>query len=217
MNKDSLQTTIKKNQLLPCSVQGCPYSRHRLYSVCLRHQANKAHWGDPKAQAIQKKELRGLLSEVRSLVERNEVTHAGLQNALRWFDRWLTDAGEGKQGVTGSSHIARLYDHGVTGRHLLITCGAVWLFSYRNPHRLPTEKALAFALAHQVMKMVPLEYATTVTGKRRAIILSRKDRQEIGEYIRRSLGLLYTNMVASINETEDRERTFVNEMGKRFE
>lgn len=79
---------------------------------------------------------------------------------------------------------------------------------------MPTEKALAFALAHQVMKLVPLEYVTASTGKKRAVILSRRDREEIGEYIRRSLGLLYTNMVSSINEKEDRERTFVNEMGR---
>jgi hypothetical protein len=91
------------------------------------------------------------------------------------------------------------------------------LCSYRFPHRLPPEKALAFALADQVMKLVPPEYATTSSGKKRAVILPRRDREEIGDYIRRSLGLLYTNMVNSVNEKREREKTFFNKVAKRFD
>jgi len=65
--------------------------------------------------------------------------------------------------------------------------GTIWLFSFRFPYRLPTEKALAFALAHQIMKLIPLEYSTTSSGKKRAKLLSKREREEIGEYIRKSL------------------------------
>ena len=217
MNCDDLKFTINKNQLLRCSVPGCPYLRHRLYNVCLKHQAQKVHFGDPRSRAIQKRELKGVRDEVISLVERNETTHAGLQNAISWFERWMKDASENKHGVPGCKHIRRLYEHGVSSRELLITCGAVWLFSYRFPHRLPTEKALTFALAHQIMKLMPLEYTITRNGKKRAKLMSRRERQEIGEYIRQSLGLLFVNIVKSLDEREERERNFKNQMAKPLE
>lgn len=210
----NLKSTILKNELLPCSVPGCPYHRHRLYNVCMRHQARKAHWGDPKARAIQKRELTSVLSEVRSLVERNEASHTGLQNALNWFDRWLKDAAENKRGVPGWKHIRRLYEYGVNAKELLVTCGAVWLFSYRNPHRLPTEKALSFALAHQLLKLIPLQYTTTSSGKKRAMLMGRRDREEIGEYIKKSLAVLFVNIVKTINGKEERANEFKNEMAK---
>jgi hypothetical protein len=217
MNKDNLMYTIAKNEMLPCSVTGCPYHRHRLYSVCIKHEANKSHWGHPKARAIQKQELKAVLTEVKELVERHEATHQGLQNALNWFDRWLKDAAENKRGVHGSKHIRRLAEHGVSAHELLITCGAVWLFSYRFPHRLPSEDALTYAISHQVMKLVPLEYATTSTGKKRALLLSKKDRKEIGSYIRRSLGMLFVRMVQSIDERVEKDRAFTNEMCRKFD
>lgn len=212
--KENLKSTILKNEMLRCSVPGCPHLRHRLYNVCMKHQASKAHWGDPKARAIQKRELQGVMAEVRSLVERNEASHTGLQNALNWFDRWLKDAGDNKRGVPGFKHIRRLYEYGVNAKELLVTCGAVWLFSYRHPYRLPSEKALSFALAHQIMKLIPLQYATTSTGKKRAVLLSRRDREEIGEYIKKSLAMLFVNMVKTINGKEESERDFKNEMAK---
>jgi hypothetical protein len=214
MKLQNLKFTIQQNQSKPCSVSGCSSRRHRLYNVCLKHHAHKANFGHPKASAIQKKELRGVRAEVSSLVERNESTHVGMKNAISWFERWLTDATDGKQGVPGRKHIQRLATYCVSARELLTTCGAVWLFSYRNAHRLPTEKALAFALAHQIMKLIPLEYSTTSSGKRRAKLLSKREREDIGEYIRQSLGVLFVNMVKTINGKEEREMDFKNQMAK---
>lgn len=217
MNPLSLKQMIDKNKVLPCSVPDCPNLRHRLHKYCISHQTAYIHFGNPRSKAIQKKELSGVLSEVRDLVGRNESTHIGLQNALTWFDRWLKDAAEDKWGVPGKDHIKRLGLYGITAREMLITCGAVWLFSYRCPHLIPDEKSLSYNLAHQLMKMVPLDYATTASGKKRAKLLPKRDRVAIGDYVRKSLGGLYLNMTKTINEREDRERNFYNAMSKSFD
>ena len=74
----------------------------------------------------------------------------------------------------------------------------------------------AYFFAHQIMKLISLQHATVDSGKSREKLLPKKDREEIGEYVRRSLGLLYTNMISSINEREQRERDFGDEMAKKF-
>ena len=67
------------------------------------------------------------------------------------------------------------------------------------------------------MKLMPLEYTITRNGKKRAKLMSRRERQEIGEYIRQSLGLLFVNIVKSLDEREERERNFKNQMAKPLE
>lgn len=217
MNPLSLKQMIEKNKVLPCTVPNCPNRRHRLHKYCIQHQTAYIHFGHPKSRAIQKRELEGVLSEVRSLVSRNENNHKGLQNAVQWFDQWLCDARDDKWGVPGKEHIKRLAKYGVTAREMLITCGAVWLYSYRCPHMIPDEKALSYALAHQLMKMVPLEYATTASGKKRAKLMRKRDRVEIGDYVRKSLGGLYLNITKTLNEREDNRQSFFNAMQKAFE
>lgn len=156
--------------------------------------------------------------EINEVVKRNEETHAGLKNSLEWFQRWLRDAStEGKRGVPGAKHIRRLSDAGITGRELLIACGAVYLYQDRNLHTMPNQDSLRFQLAHQIMKVLPLENKVSSTGKRHSKKLTKPERREIGTYIDNSLGLLFTNMVSAANKREEREKAFVNEQGKTLE
>lgn len=156
--------------------------------------------------------------EINEVVKRNEETHTGLKNTLAWFERWLHDAStEGKRGVPGAKHIRRLSDAGITGRELLITCGAVYLYQDRNLHTMPNQDSLRFQLAHQIMKVLPQETKVSSTGKRHSKKLTKPERKEIGEYIDKSLGLLFTNMVSAANKWEERKKSFVNEQGERME
>jgi hypothetical protein len=214
MNPDNVKTRIEKNEALPCSVQGCPNHRHRISTCCMAHAAMKQYWGHPKSRGLLRKELAVYRQEIDSVVTRNEETHAGLRNALEWFQRWLRDAAESRRGVPGAKQIRRLYAAGVSARDLLVLCGAVYLYQARNLHMLPNQDALRFQLAHQVMKSLPLECRTSGSGKRYSRKLTKPERKELGTYIDNSLGLLFHNMVSAVNQREERKKAFVNEQGR---
>ena len=159
----ALKDALESNQSKPCSVEGCSYLRYRLYSTCVHHFFRRKLYGNAKSKAIKKSELQRDRDVVTRLVERNE-SHQGIQKAITWLDQWLKEATESKP-VPGARHLQRLAYNGINGRDLLITCGALWAYSYRKPQFFPDKLSLVYGLAHQVMTLAPLEYATTEQGR----------------------------------------------------
>lgn len=198
----ALREAIDKNQSKLCSVDGCCHHRYRLYSTCVHHFFHRRLYGNAKSKAIKKSELQRDRDTVTKIVKNNE-SHRGIQKAIGWFDQWLRDAAEGK-GVPCGRHIRRLALAGITGKELLITCGSLWAYSYRNPKYFPDNLSLKYGLSHQVMTLVPLEYVTTRTGKSRAVMMNATERRAIGEHIVNYLGLLFVNICHEI-ERQDRE------------
>jgi len=202
--KNALKEALDKNQSKPCSVEGCCYPRYRLYSTCIHHFFRRKLYGNPKSKAIRKRELLRDKALVTRLVENND-THRGIQKAITWFDQWLTDASAGKPGVPGGRHIRRLAQAGITGKDLVITCGTLWAYSYRDPKYFPDNLSLIYGLSHQVMSLVPLEYTLTKTGKSRAVVMNSTDRKAIGTHIVDHLGLLFVSMCHHIEKKEQEE------------
>lgn len=218
-NSKSLKEMCLQNELLPCSVPGCPNSRYRLYSTCLKHRQRQRKYGHPRALSVPRKVLTRELKEVREIVLKNVGTHAGLSKAIEWFDKWMKDAAEGASGVPGQYHFKRLHDSGVGGAQLLIATAAVFIYAYRNPQAVPSDSkfkdaAIDYAMAHQTTKLIPLEYLTTASGKKRARFMSSKDRAEIGQTIRSVLGPLYLNILRTLNAKEEKAKEWTNEMCK---
>ncbi len=220
-NTKPLHEMFELNEELPCSVEGCKNKRYKLYSTCLKHRQRVYKYGHPKALSISRKAMKAELKQVRNIVLKNRDTHPGLNKAIKWFDKWLLDASLEMSGVPGQYHFKRLYDHGISGEELLVVTAAVFIYSYRNPSKLPSdskykEAAVEFAMAHQTTKLIPLEYMTTASGKKRAKFLSKKDRSEIGKYIYDTVGLLYLKMVRSLDRKNDEQQTWKKEMQMDF-
>lgn len=208
----TLREAIQRNEMQPCSVPECGYRRYKLNNTCIHHFFRKKLHGHPKARAIRKKELKHELAQVTELIERNR-DHEGVKGAIEWLDRWLQAAAEGKR-VPGAYHLRRLHGCGKTGLDLLKTCAATWLYSYRYPRILPDDISLVYQLTHQIMKLIPLEYIRSRTGKRRAVVMKSRDKEAIGQHIRGNLGVLFVNMVRSILGKEESAMELRNQMAK---
>lgn len=198
-----LKEALEKNQSKQCSVDGCCYPRYRLYSTCVHHFFRRRLYGSPKSKAIRKRDLQRDRDIVKRIVDTNE-SHRGIQKAIHWFDDWLHDAAAGRP-VVAKRHIQRLTLAGITGKELVITCGALWAFSYRNPKFFPDKLSLAYGLSHQVMTLVPLEYTTTRNGKSRAMVMNGTDRRAIGEHIVNHIGMLFISICHHIERQEQEE------------
>ena len=201
---NALREAIEKNQSKPCTVEGCCNSRYRLYSTCVHHFFKRKLYGNPKSKAIRKRELQQDKDIVAKLVENNKQ-HRGIQKAITFFNNWLLDAAEGKPGTPGLRHIRRLALAEVTGKDILVISGALWNYSYRQPKYFPDNLSLMYGLSHQLSTLVPLEYATTRTGKTRSVAMNSTDRKAIGQHIVNHLGLLFVNLCHHIEQLEQEE------------
>lgn len=202
--KRSMNESIKRNEEKHCSVEGCCHLRHKLYNTCVHHfSARKLH-GHYKARAIRKREMLRERDQVTDLIMRN-IGHEGIKKAIDWFEQWMRDAASGKPKVVGVYHLRRLHEHGINGLQILIACAAIFLYSYRHPKLFPDNRSLNYALTHQAMSLIPLEYIQTHNGKRRAVQMNGTDRQAIGEHIKNSIGCLFVNMERYISKQEEQE------------
>lgn len=202
--KNSLKEALENNQSKPCSVEGCSYLRYRLYSTCVHHFFKRKLYGSAKSKAIRKRELQRDRESVIKLIEKNGE-HKGIWRATIWLDTLMKAASEECTGIPGVRYFSRLHQAGVTGRELLITCASLYAYSYRNPKYFPNNLSVFYGLSHQIMTLVPLEYATTRSGKKRAIIMNSTDRRNIGEYLVKNLGTLFVSICQYIEKQEQEE------------
>jgi hypothetical protein len=211
----SIKEAISKNQQLRCSVKNCPYPRYKLNATCVHHFFKKRLYGSPVSRAIKKKELLYEKAQIVELIERHKG-HKGIQKAISWLDKWLQTAGD-QLGVPGSYLLKRLHDSGVTGRDLLITCATLWLYSYNNPHLFPDNLSLDYGVAHQLAKMIPMEYRMSRNGKKRAVILKGNEKKAIGQYIRNHIGILFVNICEYLRKIEEKKQQMGVAMARPFE
>ncbi|HRY74129.1 MAG TPA: hypothetical protein P5098_00355 [Candidatus Dojkabacteria bacterium] len=216
MRKESIRLAFRKNEQKPCSVQGCHNNRYQINSTCKHHYFMAHAYGHPLSKAIQPKEMGYELAQVNALIDRNIETHIGLQKAAAFIDTWISNAVEDKQGTVQARQIRRLGYNNIRGLEVIKVCAAVWLYSERNPKYFMANKSLSYALAHQTMRLVPLERIITSGGKRRPLRMNATSRKEIGGYLRDNLGLLFVNICDSIQKLEQVNHEMKQAMGAAF-
>lgn len=188
----------------PCACPGCFETRYGVSNYCKPHlRANRTH-GHPRGVRIASQDYAAELREVRRLLRDHATTHSGTQNALALVDSWMQRAARGDPDVVGQRELARLARHGITAETLLAEAAAVFAFSRRNPHRLPDDQRLTFALANNLLRLAPREergrYRFRGYVCRRYVSAPKDERQKIGQAIRETLGLYLMNVSTALDE-----------------
>lgn len=183
---------------LPCSHPGCTRNRKGLSSLCHSHYANQRKYGHPNGRPLKHGEYQREFDTVGLFLEAFK-DHPAITSATALFNTWLTEASLGKS-VVGRKSWELLYRKGATPDRLLHQVLAVWLYSLREPRRLPDDKRLSYALTREMIKTVGFarksygdSYSETVVQP------SVEDLTSIGEKIRLTLVKVFINMVAYLD------------------
>lgn len=190
---NNINEGIRRNRFRLCSVPGCGSARVRVAAYCGKHEALRRSHGHPKGRDIKRKEYLNELAQVRELLERNQ-SHPGVVNALRWLTSWLESASEGGAPVA-YKQMHRLNMRGVTALDVLIEAAALWLYSRRNPSRLPDDARLTSGMIRAIFRLAPLDRLTCWrSGKTRYDRPTPSEVRDAGQRLRLSLGLLLMNV-----------------------
>ena len=125
MNTGQYRRRMEENQRkYPCSIQGCPHPRYRMFNLCQGHASRRQNRG----HALAKGHLRIALvtpyvKKVQALVNHNEG-HTGIVSALRDIAEILAVA-DMKRTEPGYIQIALLNDHRVDPKGILVSAAAV--------------------------------------------------------------------------------------------
>lgn len=191
-----------------CRGPGCTSNRCGISPYCRRHHRGNTRHGHPEGRKINPKEYAHEKNVVAEFLERH-AQHEGLQSAQRWLDRWPHAASVG-EAVPGQREMARIAEHRVPAKDLLLEACSVFLFSRWQPRQLPDDERLTFALATGVLGKVPQEkrYGHK-NGKPyyRGVPLRKVAKREIGSRIRLHLAPLLLNVALGIEaEREAQQR-----------
>jgi|SRR5688500_3644920 len=102
----------------------------RLAGYCRKHHRCNTNHGHPFGRRIEAKEYAYEKKLVESFLEKHSQ-HKGLQAALRWLDQWMHQASV-SEAVPGQRAMARLAEHRVSAKALLVEACSVWLFARWN-------------------------------------------------------------------------------------
>jgi hypothetical protein len=194
-----------------CSASGCCRPRRRIGRYCSRHaQADNMH-GHPQGHRLLPRDYAQERTEVAAFLTRN-TQHPGILVAQQWLSDWLTASASRESGAVAQTHMFRLAFDGITPLRLLEEVAAVWLFSTRHPEQLEQDERLTYALGAAVLYLCP-------RGRRQGFSKGQiKDlpirfpgtvRQEVGEHVRSSIGILLFHISDAIN------RRVLKDQGKR--
>lgn len=190
---------LKANQSKPCIIPRCGKHRIHFSKYCSAHSQRGYQYGHPMGRRIRPNEYEQELAEVQKTIEHNSE-HEGIRIAIKFFDDWLTAAGEGHKGIMAAKNFFRLKQEGLTGIELLAECAAIYLFQKRNPQELPFGMGLYIALALGVLcrRKNRMGY-----GSKQYIEV--KTRRSVGKRIAEAVGLLLLN-IANVHHQKDLER-----------
>jgi hypothetical protein len=138
--------------------------------------------------------------------------HQGLQAAQRLIRSLLDRAAAGDAAVAGSTELARLHRAGIQPREILAAVSAVFVYAQHNPHRLPDDARLDFAMAHAAMQLSPRALKTTGSGKTRADPPRPGDVKALGGYLRQVLIPFLVNVRQALAERIEQERSLVEQL-----
>ena len=144
-----IQHGIIINERKTCRHPPCSRNRTRLSAYCSTHYNCYHYYGHPDSRKIKPKEYQLEKRLVARVVNRN-LDHAAIQQAIRFFDTWITRAVVGSK-APGGKYLARLVDKNVTGKECLIEIGAIWVFAWWNKRLFPSDRAMTYGLGTTIL------------------------------------------------------------------
>lgn len=169
----------RDNSVLQCSARSCTRLRHFVESYCVLHRNRYKRHGHPEALAIRPEHVAPYRAQVADFLERH-AEHPGVVAAVRFMEQLLRGCFSIPQSALsapGSSrangpvvplreHLQRLFQKRLSAREALERVMAVWLFSWREPVRLPDDERLTFALGRALMRARPQRCRFTGTDSK---------------------------------------------------
>jgi hypothetical protein len=199
---------IQQNRALQCSAGGCLKHRKGLSPYCATHIAPASRYGHPSARPIETSEWAVYRREVETLFSVN-AEHPGLVNALAYVRSLMARAAANERAFKGAEVFERLQRDGVTPHEVLTAVSALWCFlQYRNT-RLPSQRAIDFALSRAVVGLRPLpkRVSYTARGEQSYSVKPRTSALAyLGKHLREVLGPFLTNVWASVSARDERAR-----------
>ena len=191
-----------------CRALGCTSNRCGIAGFCRKHHRGNTSHGHPFGRRIEAKEYTYEKKLVEDFLSRH-ASHEGVQEALRWLDRWMHQASL-HEAVPGQREMARLAEYRVLPKTMLVEACSVWLFSRWNERTLPSDERLTFALATAVLSLMPLEKRYGTRGGKpfyRWVPRRKVAKRDIGSRFRNVLGPLMLNVALGIEaEREAQQR-----------
>jgi hypothetical protein len=182
------------------------------------HRNRRKRYGHAEAKAVAPHLYKIEEREVVAFVAKHHQ-HEGLRYGIELLDRWLVDGNAGRK-VPAARHARRLFLAGITGKRIVETCAALWLYSDRNPRTLPDDVRLDYAMAVAVLHLAPTRTNwRDENGKYREMrfaVPSATERKELASFLRRTFGPLFGNIAAGIAAEIDLKRRKVNSLYEPF-
>jgi len=183
---------VIKNSALKCSVKGCYNNRANLSSYCRAHRKKLDAYGSPLGNPICKKDYETELKEVEHFLKKN-AEHKAVIAAKTVFQQMFEDALL-SIGIAAQKELQELHAKGTSVDQCLTTFVAVWLYSCRNPLRLPDDIRLTYAIASEILR--PL-------GKSK---LKASVKKTFGTTLREVLGVFAFNAIGAIEREAEKEK-----------
>lgn len=200
-NKPSIQERGELFRGKPCKAPGCDRPRTGVSSYCGTHHHPLMIYGHPFGRAIPRKEYAKEIGEVTALLESNP-DHPGLTAVIRWFNEWMTQAATG-DAPCGNEMFSHMHRQGLSATAIVIEVCAVWVYAQRNPHRLPDDQRLSYALARNPVRLAGFEQSTLRSGRKMTKHPKTLELRESGKRIRSTLALFLINITDSLKRREE--------------
>ena len=184
-----------KRKGLRCEVPGCNKPRWKLGRFCRNHQYVSNQYGHPLGKWIRLYQYQIETDEIRSLFRTNPH-HPGLKEALKVIDQQFLS---GLTKLSREREWLQVIDHQVPALEILIRITALYLYSWRNPSKLPDDNRLTYALARAVFK-----------SAKKAKQLERKTVLEAtGKLLRERLSAFFWNICKSFDQLEENREKII--------
>jgi hypothetical protein len=187
-----------------CSVSWCQRSRHGNSQYCSNHARRNRDYGHPEGRPVTKQDLAPYLKRVKQFF-RKYKDHPATLEAIKLLDQWLQEGAiiaAHHPGDRVNQELKRLYDGGLKGKEALEMMGAVWLFAYECPHRLPDDRRATYALSRALLQTRPQSIRrVSRRGDSERLIYNKPGatvHEVIGQRVRDSIGLTYVRMIEAM-------------------
>ena len=214
----TMKALVQRGSHLPCRIPGCKSPRMGA-TLCDRHRKFRRKYGDPQGHKLLAKNYTSERRQVAALFAAYPE-HPGVLDACRWLRAWLDASIAGDKSQPGYVHVARLHRWEVQPLAILSEVCAVWLYAQRNPHALPDDQRLTFALAVAMLLLAPKDYLKSwfyKCGERRHYReAGYEDRKAIGDHLRLTLARLLVNVAHTCEERQQQKQKRAQSFGLPF-
>jgi hypothetical protein len=211
MQSHSFRSSVVANEQQRCQDRACGRLRFGLNRYCRQCNQVAVKYGHPAARPLRPSLWSVERQAVGELLATNN-NHAGLLSALSYLRGWSERASANGRSFKGAAELDRLVRHGVTPLDMLTEAAAFWLWSDRNVHALPDDRARDFALARAVFALAPRPRRITGRAWSMSSQMTATNSYSpkplpsalayVGQHLRSVLGAFLTNVAMSIEQQE---------------